>query len=257
MATPGEKMKLKRFVPSKLWQLMRQFRELALAGTYRLLSWPLGWLPEGTEGGAMCYLYQKQELTPEQIILGYHQGMFPLAVHATGAIRWHDPDLRSILPFDQLHVTRRLQRMIRQGRFEIRYNTDYEGVIEGCAEPKEGRETTWLTPQLIALRVELHHIGFAHSFEAWRDGKLVGGGIGVSYGGCFCVESLFYRESHASKVAFVHLVEKLKADGFSIVDLGWPTPHFMSFGAITMPRKEFKERLAHALIKPTKFTSKR
>jgi leucyl/phenylalanyl-tRNA--protein transferase len=203
----------------------------------------------------MRYLFEQQELTPELFILGYHQGMFPLTIHSTGAVRWHDPDLRGILPFDQLHVTRRLQRMIRQGRFEIRFNTDFRGVIEGCAESKEGRETTWLSPALIELRVKLHQMGCVHSFEAWREGKLVGGGYGVAYGGCFCVESLFYRESHASKVAFVHLVEKLETDGFSLLDLGWPTPHFMGFGSIAIPREEFKERLAHALINPARFSA--
>jgi leucyl/phenylalanyl-tRNA---protein transferase len=254
MLPPRIKRTLKHIAPRPVWRSMRHLDGALLGGTQRLLSWPWGWLPEGFEGGAMCRLFEKQELTPELMVLGYHQGMFALSLLSTGAIRWHDPDVRSILPFDQLHVTRRLQRMIRQNRFEVRFNTDFRGVIAGCAESKEGREVTWLTPEHIDLRVELHKMGFAHSFEAWREGKLVGGGYGVSCGGCFFTESLFYRESHASKVSFVLLVEKLQKDGFSLLDLGWPTPHFRGFGSIVMPRREFKEHLARALSKPAEFT---
>lgn len=244
---------LKRLMPRSAWRQLRRVGLALMEGFYRLLCWPWGWLPEGPQGGPMRLLLEKLEFTPEVVIRGYQQGLFPSPVHASGAMRWHDPDLRAVLPLDGLHVSRELRRIVRQGRFEIRFDTDFRGVVEGCAETKEGRETTWLTPEYIDIYVELHRLGVTHSVEAWQDGRLVGGGYGVAIGSYFSLESMFYRENQASKVAFVHLVEKLRAEGFTLIDCWWPTEHWLRFGVIPTPRNEFKRLLAHALIKPARF----
>lgn len=253
MVTSGIKRRLKQILPQGARQTMRSVGESFLDGGYRMLCLPLGWLPETADGGLLCYLLRGKELTPESIILGYHQGVFPAPEHSNAIMRWHDPDVRGILPLDHFHIPRRLARTIRQGRYEIRFDTDFRAVMEGCAETKPGRETTWLSGEYIEVLVKLHQMGFAHSFEAWQDDRLAGGGCGVAFGACFSGMSLFHRESDAAKVAFVHLVEKLKSDGFSLLDLWWPTEFFNSFGAIEISRNEFKKRLAHALVEPAIF----
>lgn len=185
-------------------------------------------------------------LTPSLLIRGYCQGIFPMAEH-NGKIYWYDPDPRAILPIDTFHVPRRLARTIRQRVFDIRVDYAFRRVMEECAKPAPKREGTWISPELIDGYTALHEQGFAHSIEAWREDELVGGLYGVAVRGLFAGESMFSREADASKVALVHLIERLRRGGFLLLDTQFITPHLETFGAIEIPRTEYKRRLAYAL----------
>jgi leucyl/phenylalanyl-tRNA--protein transferase len=191
------------------------------------------------------FIMQSMKITPELLINAYAQGIFPMAHR--GRIYWYDPDPRTILPLDGFHVPRRLQRVIRQNRFEIRLDSDFRGVMQACALPAPGRPTTWINDELIDLYVALHRAGFAHSVETWQNGQMVGGLYGVTLRGLFAGESMFSRVRDASKVALVHLVERLRAGGFVLLDTQFTTPHLLRFGAIEIPRAEYHRRLADAL----------
>lgn len=182
-------------------------------------------------------------LTPQDLLNGYYQGIFPMA-HEDGEIYWYDPDPRTIIPLDTFHVPRRLARLVHQGKFEIRIDYNFRHVMEACAE----RETTWISPELIDLYTELHYAGFAHSVETWRDGKLAGGLYGVTLRGLFAGESMFSRTRDASKVALVHLVERLRERKYQLLDTQFLTNHLSHFGAIEIPRREYRRRLANALF---------
>ncbi len=164
-----------------------------------------------------------------------------------GAIYWYDPDPRAIIPLENFHVPRSLARTIRRGQFEVRVDTAFRAVMEACAESTPGREVTWISQEFITAYSELHALGFAHSVECWRAGELVGGLYGVSLGGLFAGESMFSRATDASKVALVHLVERLRRGGFVLLDTQFMTDHLRRFGAIEIPREEYQARLAHAL----------
>lgn len=185
------------------------------------------------------------ELTPQLLLHAYTQGVFPMA-HEDG-IYWYDPDPRTILPLDTFHVPRRLGRTVRSGRFEVRVDTAFRAVMEACAEPAPGREETWISAEFIAAYSRLHQLNVAHSVESWLDGQLVGGLYGVAIRGLFAGESMFSRESDASKVALVHLVERLRHGGFVLLDTQFTTTHLARFGALEIPRYEYKRRLAQAL----------
>lgn len=186
-------------------------------------------------------------LTPDLLIAAYCQGLFPMA-DESGEIGFYDPDPRAIIPLDAFHVPRRLARTVRNGGFEIRVDTAFRRVIEECAAPAPGRESTWISPEIVAAYTRLHELGFAHSVEAWRDGRLVGGLYGVGLRGLFAGESMFSRERDASKVALVHLVERLRRGGFVLLDTQFVAgPHMLQFGTIEIPREEYRRRLAAAL----------
>lgn len=186
-------------------------------------------------------------LTPEMLIVGYCQGIFPMA-DERGIIRWYDPHPRAILPLDAFHVPHRLARTVRKGVFTIRTDTAFTEVMRACAAPAPGRETTWISEEMIEAYTALHRMGLAHSVEAWHDGRLVGGLYGVAIRGLFAGESMFSRERDASKVALVHLVERLRRGGYVLLDsqfLG--SPHLLQFGLIEIPRRTYKQLLAQAL----------
>lgn len=170
-----------------------------------------------------------------------------------GTIYWYDPDPRAILPLDRFHVPRRLARTVRQGKFEIQVDTAFQEVIERCAAFGPNRETTWISDDLISLYSQLHQAGFAHSVEAWLQGKLVGGLYGVTIRGLFAGESMFSRARDASKVALVHLVDRLQRGGFSLLDTQFKTPHLDRFGVIEISRQEYQRRLAEALQVEARF----
>jgi len=193
------------------------------------------------------------QLTPELLLSAYCQGIFPMA-QEDGAIYWYDPDPRSIIPLDGFHVSRRLARTVRNGGFEIRADTSFRAVMQACAEPAPGRESTWISPEFVDAYTQLHMLGFAHSVETWRDGRLVGGLYGVAIRGLFAGESMFNHERDASKVALVHLVERLRRGGFVLLDTQFVvTEHMRQFGTIDIPRAEYKRRLARALQVPAIF----
>lgn len=182
------------------------------------------------------------QLTPELLLLGYARGIFPMADH-TGTIDWFEPNPRTIIPIGGLYVSRRLARTVRQGRYEIRYDSDFRGTMAACAD----RESTWISDELIQVYSDLHMYGFAHSVECWREGKMVGGLYGVSLRGLFAGESMFSRERDASKVALVHLMNRLERGGFTLLDVQYTTEHLKALGAVEIPRSEYRRRLAHAL----------
>lgn len=188
-----------------------------------------------------------KKIDPHMLIAGYSQGIFPMA-QEDGHIFWYDPDPRAIIPLDTFYIPRRLRRTVRSGKFEIRYNYNFRAVMEACAEPAPDREETWISRELIEVYTTLRHMNLAHSVESWRDGKLVGGLYGVAIRGLFAGESMFSRESDASKVTLVHLVERLRAGGFVLLDTQFITTHLSQFGTVEISREEYKERLTHAML---------
>ncbi|MET0868567.1 MAG: leucyl/phenylalanyl-tRNA--protein transferase, partial [Pseudorhodoplanes sp.] len=166
------------------------------------------------------------EITPEVLLKAYACGIFPMAENADDpSLYWIEPDRRGLIPLDGFHLTRRLARTVRSDRFDVFVDRDFEGVMDGCAEPAAGRARTWINQRIRSLYCKLHEIGHCHSVEAWRDGKLVGGLYGVRLGRVFFGESMFHRERDASKVALVHLVARLRAGGFALLDTQFVTSH--------------------------------
>jgi leucyl/phenylalanyl-tRNA---protein transferase len=186
------------------------------------------------------------DLSPQLLLSAYCQGIFPMA-HEDGEIYWHDPNPRAILPLNEFHLTRSLARTVRKRPFTIRANTNFAGVIRACAAPAPGRGQTWISAEIIRAYTQLHQLGFAHSVEAWQNGRLVGGLYGVAIGGLFAGESMFHHERDASKVALVHLVRALRRGGFRLLDVQYMTDHLAQFGAIEIPRAVYKARLRQAL----------
>jgi leucyl/phenylalanyl-tRNA--protein transferase len=182
----------------------------------------------------------------------YSQGIFPMA-DEDGSIYWYDPDPRAILPLDDFHIPRSLARRLRQGGFDVRVDTAFRDVITACAASAPGRETSWISPEFIEAYCELHKLGFAHSVETWIDGELAGGLYGVTLQGLFAGESMFSRVTDSSKIALVHLVERLRQGGFCLLDVQFMTPHLKRFGAIEILRIEYKVRLAQALTVEARF----
>jgi leucyl/phenylalanyl-tRNA--protein transferase len=187
-------------------------------------------------------LYLK--FTPECVLEAYRHGIFPMADSETGAVEWYSPDPRAIVPLDGLHVSRRLARTIRSGKFEIRLDSAFEEVMRACANREE---SSWISEEFVELYCILHKHGYAHSVETWREGKLAGGLYGVSIGGAFMGESMFYRETDASKVALAALVDHLNDRGFALLDTQFITPHLWTMGAVEIPAADYLGRLNQAL----------
>ena len=187
-------------------------------------------------------------LTPDLLLRAYAVGIFPMAESADDPeIFWVDPDFRGILPLDGFHLPRRLRRTLRTAGFEVRCDSAFIEVVEGCAEPTAERPKTWINDEIVRLYSSLFKRGAAHSVETWRDGRLVGGLYGVSIGAAFFGESMFSRITDASKVALCHLVARLKAGGYTLLDTQFVTEHLQRFGAVEIPRAEYRRRLAAAL----------
>ncbi|MCA0313118.1 MAG: leucyl/phenylalanyl-tRNA--protein transferase [Candidatus Melainabacteria bacterium] len=178
----------------------------------------------------------------ELVISAYCQGIFPMG-DDDGTISWYSPDPRCIFDFDLFHVSSRLKRTIRQGIYDVRINTCFEEVMWACAD----RESTWINEEIVRVYVELHELGLAHSVETFFEEKLVGGLYGVSLGGAFMGESMFFRRTDASKVALVYLVERLKERGFILLDTQYQNKHLASFNSQLIARKEYLARLSRAL----------
>lgn len=183
-------------------------------------------------------------LDPDNLLSAYSQGVFPMAGR-DGVVRWYSADPRGVIPLDAFHVPRTLRQVVRQARFEIRINTEFESVIRGCAAARE--DGTWISEELIAAYLRLHDLGFAHSVEAWLHGELAGGLYGVSLGGAFFGESMFHRATNASKVALVHLVERLQQRGYLLLDTQANTSHLRQFGCIDIPAAKYMQLLDRAL----------
>jgi leucyl/phenylalanyl-tRNA--protein transferase len=187
-------------------------------------------------------------LSPELLLSAYCQGIFPMA-EPNGTLYWYDPDPRTIMPLDSFHVPRRLARTVRNGPYQVRFNSDFLATIKACAAPARGREETWISDEIIEVYYELHKLGFAHSVETWLDGEMVGGLYGVAIHGLFAGESMFSRARDASKVALVRLVEHLRAQGFVLLDTQFSTEHLAQFGILEVSRSTYKQLLLDALRK--------
>ncbi|MGN6305503.1 MAG: leucyl/phenylalanyl-tRNA--protein transferase [Mesorhizobium sp.] len=186
---------------------------------------------------------------PTDLLLkAYASGVFPMAESASDPeVFWVRPETRGIIPLDGFHVPKSLAKTLRKGLFEIRFDSDFEATIDACAEKREERTSTWINAPIRQAYVELHRMDHAHSVEAWRDDRLVGGLYGVSLGRVFFGESMFSRETDASKVCLVHLVERLKARNFVLLDTQFTTEHLKRFGAVDVPRAKYETMLAEAL----------
>ena len=191
-------------------------------------------------------------IAADALISAYSSGWFPMAV-APGDIRWYSPDPRGIIPLDTFHVSRRLARSLRAGRFEIRVDTSFRAVIQACAA-REDSDGDWIDDEIIESYCALHERGFAHSVESWQDGVLVGGLYGVALQGAFFGESMFHRVTDASKAALAALVDRLGARGYALLDTQWVTGHLAQFGAIEIPRRRYLRMLDHALTIEAKFS---
>ncbi len=187
-------------------------------------------------------------LTPEILLRAYSVGLFPMAERRDDpTLYWIDPEKRGILPLGAFHISRRLRRTVRRAPFEVRLDTAFREVMEACAAPAAGRAESWINEEIVRLYVELHRMGRAHSVECWRDGRLVGGLYGVALGAAFFGESMFSRETDASKVALVHLVARLVKGGFRLLDTQFVTEHLSQFGAVEIHRDGYRTLLADAL----------
>jgi leucyl/phenylalanyl-tRNA--protein transferase len=185
---------------------------------------------------------------PAELLDCYRRGVFPMAdAHDDPRLFLVDPDLRGVLPLDRLHISRSLRKTVRQDVFEIRANTAFSRVMQLCAEAAPDRPNTWINSPILNLYSALHRLGHAHSVEAWRDGQLVGGLYGVSLHGVFFGESMFSRETDASKVALVNLVARLRRGGFTLLDTQFVTAHLQTFGVEEMAREDFHILLRNAL----------
>ncbi len=191
------------------------------------------------------------ELTPARLLFAYGMGIFPW--YGPGdPILWWSPDPRFVLKPGQLRVSRSLRRTLNRSVFDIRYDTAFDEVVDGCAKTERpGQEGTWILPEMSRAYKKLHRLGWAHSAEAWREGRLVGGLYGVAAGRIFFGESMFARETDASKAAFVHLVHRLEARGYRLIDCQQETAHLRSFGADMMPGPEFFSLLRENWLAPS------
>jgi leucyl/phenylalanyl-tRNA--protein transferase len=196
------------------------------------------------------------EITPEVLLKAYACGIFPMAESADDpALYWIEPEKRGIIPLESFHVPSRLGRTVCSDRFVIRINQDFEGVLDGCAEPQTGRTRTWINARIRTLYRKLYDIGHCHSVEAYENGELVGGLYGVCLGRVFFGESMFHRSRDASKVALVHLVARLRAGGFQLLDTQFVTDHLKTFGAIEVSRRHYHKLLEAALVGEAEFTA--
>jgi leucyl/phenylalanyl-tRNA--protein transferase len=187
-------------------------------------------------------------LTPEILLKAYQAGIFPMGESADDPeLFWVDPERRGILPLEGFHISRRLRRVMRQNRFELRVDRDFPATLAGCAMATEKRPNTWINTEIVRLYTALFERGAVHSVESWQDGVLAGGLYGMSIGGAFFGESMFSRVTDASKVALAYLVALLRQGGFRLLDMQFLTAHLAQFGAIEVPRAQYQRLLAEAL----------
>jgi len=190
------------------------------------------------------------ELTPELIVRAYRAGIFPMAEDATdNDIFWVSPDMRGIIPLDGFHASKSLRKAMRKSGWDIRVDTDWDGVIEGCATVGEDRDKTWINGTIRAVYGELFHRGIAHTVEVWDGDELVGGLYGLAIGAAFFGESMFHRRTDASKMAMAHLVDRLNAGGFELLDTQFLTDHLASLGGIEISRADYEDRLLRATMR--------
>lgn len=193
-------------------------------------------------------------LTPEMLLKAYSLGIFPMAEkREDDTIYWIDPEERGIIPLESFHISHSLKHSLRHDEFDFSVDQAFPEIIAACAQSRPGRQETWINHPIEKLCLDLHQMGFAHSVEVWSKGQLSGGLYGIALGGVFFGESMFSQATNASKVALVELVARLKAGGFRLLDTQFVTSHLMQFGAIEIPREEYRRLLKDALPVPAIF----
>lgn len=192
------------------------------------------------------------KLTPDDLIYGYINGIFPMA-DATGQLFWYSPDPRAIIPLASYRVQKSLKSVLNKKVFEVRYNTDFEGVMRHCAIPRKDDPDTWISEEIIEAYTHLHKMGMAHSVETYIDNRLVGGLYGVSIGSVFFGESMFHVESNASKVAFHYLIGILRQNNYQLLDTQFINDNVKRFGAIEISKTAYNIKLKRALVKKSMF----
>jgi leucyl/phenylalanyl-tRNA--protein transferase len=206
--------------------------------------------PEGASADGLVAV--GGDTRPERLVLAYSQGIFPWP-HQGLPLLWFSPDPRFVIPLDRAHVGRSLRKRVRAEPYEVRVDSAFEAVLDGCSStPRPGQDGTWITDEIRSGFCALHERGIAHSIEAYQDGQLVGGLYGVAIGKSFCGESMFAHAPDASKIATVSLLGNLAAWGFHFVDCQVYTDHLARFGAVQVPRLKFLEALRHAVAEPTR-----
>lgn len=201
-----------------------------------------------TPPGAPHISTMSSRFGPQELLDCYRRGVFPMADSRDDPnLFLVDPDTRGILPLDAFHIPKRLKRRVCQDPFRVTFDTAFTRVMEACAEPHEGRPSTWINSPIVNLYSALHREGYAHSAECWDGDRLVGGLYGVALGGAFFGESMFSRATDASKIALVHLVARLIDRGYVLLDAQFHNPHLEQFGLIEITRSEFRTRLKQAL----------
>lgn len=189
------------------------------------------------------------DITPEVLLKAYACGIFPMGEIAdNNALHWREAELRGVIALDRFHVSRRLARTVRSDRFTVAVNRDFEAVIAGCAAPKPERDQTWINERIRNLYCKLHERGHCHSVEVYDGDELAGGLYGVTLARAFFGESMFHHARDASKVALVHLVARLRAGGFALLDTQYITDHLKTFGANEISREQYHKQLEAALV---------
>lgn len=196
------------------------------------------------------------EITPQVLLKAYACGIFPMAENADDpALYWIEPEQRGIIPLTGFHVAARLARTVRTTPFSVYVNRDFDAVIDGCAEPAEGRARTWINTRIRKIYRGLFDLGHCHTVEVYDGGDLVGGLYGVSLGRAFFGESMFHRARDASKIALVHLIARLRAGGFKLCDTQYVTDHLRTFGAVEVGKKRYHRLLEEALAGEADFNA--
>lgn len=198
-------------------------------------------------------MHVQPTLSPDLVLEAYRQGLFPMAYSADSLyVHWVRPEMRGQLSIPHMHIPRKLQKTLLSGKnvatpYTIRINTAFAEVIAACAETDENRSETWINGSIAEACIALHKLGHAHSVECWQDGRLAGGLYGLALGGAFFGESMFSRESNASKIALAHLAARLWKGGFTLLDTQFVNPHLLQFGAYEVPDAEYMKQLRRAL----------
>jgi leucyl/phenylalanyl-tRNA--protein transferase len=196
------------------------------------------------------------ELNPELILRAYRAGIFPMAEDAASEdVFWVSPDLRGIIPLDAFHISGSLRKVLKSHHYLVRTDTDFDAVIEGCATAGTDRDTTWINPAIRRNYGELFRRGAVHTVEVWDGTGLVGGLYGVSIGAAFFGESMFHRKTDCSKIAMAHLLFRLRAGGYRLLDTQFVTDHLRTFGGIEIPRADYELRLSDALTHEADWTA--
>jgi len=237
----------------ELWRSTKGLMLRALFAAHAKIS--------GSKQKSLLWTYEQFELSAHSILLkGYFEGIVPLPSMSSGdRIKWHDPEIRTIIPLNDFKTQRSFRRFLRKDerqaphmKLELRINSNFKETIEACAKPRQTTKRTWITPHYIDIALELHKMGIAHSMEVYQNNALVGGIIGYSINSYFAGITSFYKIENASKVAQYYLLLRLKEDGFHFYDSGWETKWLKQFGMIIIPREEFHKCFIKAMITPAK-----